>query len=148
MNFVSGREHIADWVTDKSGGNLTDYYECVAVADDEGNLKAGVVFDGWTGEGGSVFLHSRIDDAKYATRAFYCMVFAYAYMELDVKMCYGIVNSYNEKAKKLNEKLGFTKEHPLRNYFPDGDAILYGLHRDDCRWIRKDHEIRPFKHAA
>lgn len=33
-------------------------------------------------------------------------------------------------------KAGFAWEGVLKGYFPQGDAILYALHKDKCRWFR------------
>jgi RimJ/RimL family protein N-acetyltransferase len=63
--------------------------------------------------------------------------FAYPFEHLKVRRVTGIVHRKNKHARSINERLGFKLEGVCRHGFEDGDACVYGLIKQDCRWIRK-----------
>ena len=136
--FVYDAKRIGEWVTDKAGGTPTELCTCIGYEID-GQLIGAVMYDGYTGkkgeEGGTIFIHSRIDQPRKMPREFYWLVFAYPFNQLKVKYVRGIVNINNLAAQKFNEHVGFKREAQLRDYFLNGDAIIYGLTRDDCRFL-------------
>jgi RimJ/RimL family protein N-acetyltransferase len=134
--FVFDSERVGNWVTEKAGGNYT--HLCTAIGyEQDGQLIAGVMYDGFTGKkgesGGSISMHSRID--ARVPREFYWLVFAYPFDQLQVKNVRGIVRSNNSKAIKLNNHLGFRREALLRDYFQDSDAIIFCMSKEDCRFL-------------
>jgi RimJ/RimL family protein N-acetyltransferase len=47
---------------------------------------------------------------------------------------------------KLAEKLGFQKEGTLRQMFPPDDAVLLGMLRSECKWLKiKDNNYGKVK---
>lgn len=128
--FVFDDERVGRWVTEKAGGEYT--HLCKAIGyEKNGELIAGVMYDGYTGA--SISMHSRIDGK--VIREFYWMVFDYPFNQLQVKNVRGIVISNNAKAISLNKHLGFKREAMLRDYFQDGDAIVFCMSRADCRFL-------------
>ena len=43
----------------------------------------------------------------------------------------------NDKAMKMNKQLGFTPEGILRQMYYPNDAIIWGMLKDECKWITK-----------
>lgn len=130
--FVFDDERVGRWVVEKAGGAYT--HLCRAIGyEHKGELIGGVMYDGHTEA--NISIHSRIDDARKLPREFYWVIFDYPFNQLKVKAVRGIVNSNNLSAQKLNEHIGFKREALLRDYFLDGDAIIYVLRRDDCRFL-------------
>jgi len=41
----------------------------------------------------------------------------------------------NAKAMKMNKQLGFTKEGRLRGLFDKSDGILWGMLKNECKFI-------------
>jgi hypothetical protein len=37
---------------------------------------------------------------------------------------------------KMNKQLGFTQEGRLRQLYPPHDAILWGMLRSECKWLK------------
>jgi len=126
-------EKVGIWVTEKAGGEYKQGNTAIGI-EYNGALIGGVMYDGFTG--GTIFIHSRIDEPKKITRTFYFMIFDYPFNQLQIKALRGIVNINNLCAIKLNEHIGFTREAMLRDYFLDGDAIVYTMFKDDCRFLR------------
>ena len=42
----------------------------------------------------------------------------------------------NLRAISVNEKLGWRRETVLKDYFKDGDGIVYIMRKEDCRWLK------------
>jgi hypothetical protein len=124
---------IGDWVAKKASGNWTHLCSAIGQIKDE-EIIAGVMYDNYTGS--SICIHSRIDEPKLVSRKFYWAVFDYPFNKLKVKRLTGVVPLSNLNAQKLNEHLGFKKEAILKDYFPSGDAIIYVMRQEDCRFLR------------
>lgn len=130
--FVFDAERIGKWVVEKAGGSFSE--KCRAIGyERDGELIGGVTYEGYTQA--TIFMHSRIDSARKLPREFYWMIFDYPFNQLKVKSVRGIVDVNNQSAQRLNEHIGFQREALLRDYFLDGDAIVYVMTRDNCRFL-------------
>ena len=118
---------------EKAGGHWND--RCIAIGqkiDDE--MIIGVVYDDYTGA--SISIHSRCDNPRKVSRQFYWAVFDYPFNVAKVKRLTGLVSTANLKAQRLNEHLGFEREAVLKDYLPDGDAIIYIMRPENCRFLK------------
>lgn len=84
----------------------------------------------------SICIHSRCDDPRHVSRKFYWAIFDYPFNVLKVKRLTGIVCSSNKAAQRVDEHLGFEKEAVIKDYFPDGDAIIYIMRPEMCRFLK------------
>lgn len=126
-------EIVGRWVCEKAGGSWT--HICQAIGLEKNNkLVAGIMYDAYTGA--SIMMSSRIDNPELVTREWLYAIVDYPFNKLNVKRVSAITNVNNHKAIKANEHWGFKREHVLRDYFPDGDAILYCMFKDECRWLK------------
>lgn len=133
-------EAVGKWVVEKSGGAWTHVCRAIGQVYD-GKLIAGVMYDGYTGS--NIAMSSRIDDPRHVSREWIWAMLDYPFNKLQVKRVSAITNVNNLKAQKVNERLGFRREAVLGDYFPDGDAILYVMRREDCdRFLRSRNGIR------
>ena len=99
------------------------------------------MYDGYTKS--SIAIHSRCDNPRHVSRHFYFSIFNYPFNTLQVKQLKGLVSTANLKAQKVNEHLGFKREALLKDYFPDGDGIVYTMSKDECKWLKlKDRYIK------
>lgn len=135
---------VGPWVCEKAGGMYHPKNPAIGLLDN-GVLKVGVYYDGFTGT--SIAMHSRCDDPKTPNREFYRIIFDYPFNQLKVKVVRALVSTNNQKARRIDEKLGWKYETTLVDYFPDGDGIVYVMRKAECRWIRKYHE-RTLEKAA
>lgn len=71
----------------------------------------------------------------WLTRTHLREFFAYPFLQLGCRRVTGIVHRKNKHARKINERLGFKLEGVCRHGFENGDACVYGLTREDCKWI-------------
>ena len=126
-------EQIGRWVCEKAGGQWTETCQAIGQIDAEGNIFVGVIYDGYTGA--SIAIHSRCDEPKRVSRTFYKAIFDYPFNKLKVKRLTGLVCINNKKAQRVNEHLGFKRETILADYFPEGDAIVYIMRPEECRFL-------------
>lgn len=131
--IVLDGERVARWVYEKAGGYFSPGGVGIGVENDRGELLVGVCYDGYTGP--SIAIHSRCDDPRATSRRFYWMIFDYPFNQLGVTCVRGLVSTGNAHAQEINGRLGFQGEAMLKDYFPDGDAIIYVMRRADCRWL-------------
>lgn len=132
MNFIFDAERVGKWVCEKAGGQYKEGNTAIGVEKD-GELIIGIMYDGYTGS--NICMHSRCDNPRIVPKKFYWMIFDYPFNQLNVKVVHVIVCETNSKAIKVNEHLGFKREAVLGDYFPEGDAIVYVMRRDDCRFL-------------
>lgn len=71
----------------------------------------------------------------WLNRADLATLFGHPFHTLECRRVTGIVHRKNKKARSLNERLGFRLEGVCRRGFKTGDAVIYGMLREDCRWI-------------
>ena len=126
---------VGRWVLEKAGGVPTPEMTALARAGKDGELKAGVAYDMYTGPGGSISMHSRIDSPHYCTATFLHHVFTYPFRQLRVRRVFGIVDARKEEVIRFNLKLGFRVDGELRDFFPEGKAVVMGMGEGDCRWL-------------
>lgn len=127
---------IRDMVDAPSDPNM---YDAIGVARN-GTLIGGVIYqnfrklqDGtyetnlsWAGERG------------WLTRLFIRQMFAYPFIGLNCSRMCGIVSKSNKISRNIAERLGFKLEGVLKGGSGVGrDAVLYGMTRDSCRWIKE-----------
>lgn len=134
--FTQDSELVGRWVTEKAGGRYTDGATGIGLIKD-GEMQVGVMYDGYTGRGGSILMYSRCDDPKATSRWFYWAIFDYPFNQLGVKRCNVLVHEKNTHAIEINKKLGFVSDTEIKDYFPDGNAVLLAMYRKDCKWLKE-----------
>jgi len=140
-------ERVGRWVAEGFKGQFCEGSTAIGIEKD-GVLKAGVMYDAYTGVNGSISSHFRCDDPKVITKLFYQIVFDFPFNVAKVKRITNLVNEKNLHSRDITERLGFAQETIIKDYFPDGDAIIYRMYRHECRWLtakwrRYEQEISP-----
>lgn len=102
----------------------------------DGELIAGVAFEGYTKTGISIHV-AALEGRHWLSKDFLFRVFAYPFLQLGCYRVTGLVRVDNLKAQKLDEHLGFVREGVIRRGATDGtDFIMYGMLKEECRWIK------------
>ena len=130
--IVQGQE-VGEWVCEKAGGQWNTLCQAIGQVTD-GKFVIGVLYNGYTGS--SISIHSRCDIPAKVSREFYWAIFNYPFNVLKVKRLTGLVSTANLKAQKLDEHLGFERETIIKDYFPDGDGIVYIMRPETCRFLK------------
>jgi len=132
--YVFDNERIGNWVCEKAGGKYQSGYKCFGIEKD-GELVVGVNFYDYTGENGSITIGWRIDSPHSITRYFYWMFFDYAFNHCKAKRITGLIEDLNKHSLEIAQKIGFTCEARLADYFPKGDGIVIRMYKDECKFL-------------
>jgi RimJ/RimL family protein N-acetyltransferase len=63
--------------------------------------------------------------------------FHFPFVQLKCRRVTGIVHRKNKRARDVNERMGFRLEGVCKHGFENGDAMVYGMTRAECRWIEQ-----------
>lgn len=98
-----------------------------------GKLAACVLWDNYNGA--SISMHVLTLPGVQWSREFLFGVFAYPFLQLKVNKVHGPISSKNEAAKRFAIDVGGVLGATLKDAHPDGDLLVYEMHRRDCRWL-------------
>ena len=73
---------------------------------------------------------------RWANRSVLHALFAYPFNQIGANRILVQCSEANDKAMKMNKQLGFTQEGRLRQLYPPHDAILWGMLRSECKWLK------------
>jgi RimJ/RimL family protein N-acetyltransferase len=125
---------VADWVRARCAGvdSWGTDYEAIGWAR-EGKLTAACVFNHYSG--GDIWVSIAADGKQRLTRGFIRACFRYPFAQLKTRRISLAVASRNTRSKNFVEALGFVREGRARQAFADDDALIFGMLRDECRWL-------------
>ena len=105
--------------------------------DKDSSIRWVVGYNAWIGRTAQIHVAS-MGGSKYLPREFTASVFDYVFNAHDVDIVFGVVNSLNELAMKMDLRLGFKEKQRWQGMHDDGgDLVLLEMHKNDCRWLRK-----------
>lgn len=113
-------------------------YEAIGVCSDEGELIAGVVFSHFTGF--DISMHVAAERGRvWATPKVLKALFGYPFNQLKCRRVTGFVAAENTHTLRFDLKAGFVVEGRLRDATPEGDMIIVGMTRNECRWLGNEN---------
>jgi RimJ/RimL family protein N-acetyltransferase len=107
-------------------------FEVLAAVGSDGSLLGAVLYTNFRDQ--SIEMTSA-GTPGWLTRTHLREFFGYPFNQLGVRRVTGIVHRKNKHARNINERLGFKLEGVCRHGFKDGDAMIYGMLKQECRWI-------------
>lgn len=141
------REAIARFVSYKIGQAHLPWGEFTALGlAKDGELVAGVVYNHWSET--NVCMHVGAVGKYWLTPEFLFAAFDYPFNQVGVRRVTGLVPKKNRQARKFDEHLGFKLEGSMRQALADDDLLVYGLLRQECRYISKDFMDRIARRAS
>lgn len=125
MNWIYNSERLSKYVKMRLPHDV-DFGECQAMGlEKDGVIFGAVVFNNYFGR--DIELSIAIDNAL-CFRPEYCdAIFDYVYNTAGCERATCRVHSGNKRSIKFMEKFGFKYEGRKREFYPDGDALLYGM---------------------
>ena len=144
MKKIVTGQRVVEWVA-KQTNEFGNFGAAVGIGlEKDGRFVAGVVFNDYNGS--NICMHVASDGSRHwLTREYLWFVFHYAFEQANVKRITGLVGESNEAAIRFDTHIGFSEEARLKDAHPDGDLIVFCMRKEDCRWLRRDHE---YKQAA
>ena len=136
MTPIFGRDQeVKKWVEENNGGIILQDPSVAIGIEDQGEIVAGVVFNNYR-NGSDIEAHIAGKSGKlWATRKTLGVFFGYPFNQLRAKRITAAVAGKNKKSRKFTEHVGFTLEGVMRGSLPDDDLIIYGMLKNECRWI-------------
>lgn len=100
-------------------------------------LVAVAVYD--TFSPGTCCMHIASDGSRrWLTRDFLFRMFAYPFMQMGQRRVTGLIAASNGASLRFARHIGFRDEGVLREEAPDGDMIVLGMLRRECKWIPEE----------
>lgn len=138
LGIVYGRDaEIAEWVRIRAphADSGFEKYVCIGVERD-GELICGVVYNDYRVH--SIHASIASTDPRWACRRTLYTIFAYPFVQLKVGRITTYCGASMTSVRRFNERLGFTQEGLLRRGFGDDDCVIFGMLREECRWLERN----------
>lgn len=134
---------VAEWVRQRLPEPVVDDWgPCVALGIACGSeLVAGIVFNNYH--------HPSIEASiasiapNWCSRRNLALIFAYPFRQLRVTRLGALTAAQNERARRFLLRLGFRQEGIARKALTTGDAVIFGMTQDECRWLPPVPEEEP-----
>lgn len=78
-------------------------------------------------------------DRQWLSRDVLHALFAYPFVQLGCVRITAAVSRRNKRSRKICEGLGFKFEGVMRKGFGDRDAMIYGMLREECKFLKVPH---------
>lgn len=128
-------DQIGQWVAERTGGTYAPGSgKTLALAEDD-RLIAAVLYESYNGA--SIQTHIAAEPgANWLTRRFLWVIFDYPFVQLNCNLIVSVVASSNSVSRRFVEHLGFEIQATLKDAHPDGDLVIYGLYKQNCKWLK------------
>lgn len=131
--LIGADEKIAEYVSRKTGTTFKDYTAIGVVR--RNVLVGGVVYHMF--REGNCEVSIAFDSPQWALPGTLRGLFDYPFNQLNCHRMTALIAKKNKRSRKLTEGLGFKLEGVLRRGIGGRDAMIYGMLKDECRWLGK-----------
>jgi RimJ/RimL family protein N-acetyltransferase len=133
--IVGHDKAISRWVADRVGVTVSDFGACKTMGFvDRDTLVAGVVFHNFRAL--NVEASIATESPRWCNRGVLHAIFHYPFVQAGCSRVTATTEATNQPVRAFLCRLGFQQEGVLRQFLPSGDMVVYGLLRDECRWLR------------
>lgn len=133
MKILYGADaDISKWVAERIP-HVTDFGPCAALGVVTDRLIAGIVFHDYQPECKTIQLSMAADSPTWASKEIIKELLSYPFNQLGVQKVWTATPHTNERAIKVNKKIGFKQEAVLARHFGDRHAVI-------CRMFKRDYE--------
>ena len=105
-----------------------------------GELVAGVVYNEYRGH--SIHISMASSHPKWATREVIATILSYPFVQLKCERLTAYTGRSMTHVRQFLERVGFQQEGIVRRGFADDDCVIYGMLKDECKWIRLHEKLR------
>lgn len=138
MLVFGENEKVAEFVLSQIPHMPTGFEKFVAIGVSKNDkLIAGVVFHEFRGN--DIQISCASIDKRWLTRSVIESVFKYPFIQLKCDRLTSMTPKSNIHTRDFLVGLGFKEEGNIRRGFLRDDCIVYGMLREECRWIESNH---------
>lgn len=131
--LLFGDDNTIAWAEDELGHSLPRPAVGIGIVDGTEPIGA-VVYHGYQGH--MIEASIATTSPKWCQRHVLRALFWYPFRQLGVERFQAVTSKHNKRARRMLERLGFKYEGMARKGYVNGtDAAIYGMLRDECRWI-------------
>lgn len=126
---------IGQWVARRTGGSYhAGSGKTIALVEDD-RIIAAVLYEGHNGA--SIQTHmAAVPGRNWMTRQYLWKIFDYPFRQLDCNLIIAPVASDNLDSRRFCKHLGFETQATLRDAHPNGDLLILGMYRNQCKWLK------------
>lgn len=136
MSLCYDLPRVTLWVANKAEADPRCSVAAVGWERD-GELTAGVFFEIYTGK--AITATIAVEEGALFPKELLLEMFKYPLIDLGCWKIIALVAESNYKSQRLVERLGFSKEAVVADYYSDGDLFIYSITRDKCRYLEKQN---------
>lgn len=135
MRLVLGKDAmVANWVTDLIP-HVSGFKDMAAIGVERaGHLIGGVVYHEYRGN--DIQISCAATSQRWLTEGVLRALFVYPFITLGCDRVSSFTPKGNAHTRRFLEKLGFMEEGNMRRGFVGDDCILYGMLKEECKWIK------------
>ena len=123
---------VTEWVRQRLDNSHFGPATAIGLVKD-GKIIAGVVYHNYRLNGLEMSIAT--EDRHWATKQTLRTFFAYPFNQLNCERVTALVSEDNIKSRDMVNRLGFIKEGVLRKAFNGRNIHIYGMLKDECKWI-------------
>lgn len=139
--MIYGKDaEVIQWVSNGLDITFPPLSRAIGLARD-GKIIAGVVYHDFRYER-HIEMSMYSTTPRWATKESLYYFFSYPFIQLNCARVTAVTSETNRHTQRFLERLGFTKEGVLREAYPDGDAIVYGMLKDECRYLDYGQKVK------
>lgn len=102
-------------------------YVGLGVIDDTGTLVAGVIYNEYQPQFGTIMVHLAADTPRWATHGVVKEILGYAFLEARLNKVWGSTPAHLLRVLRFNRGLGFKREAVVRNHYGSQHAVVTGM---------------------
>lgn len=145
MIYVNNHAH-GRVIMEAAGAKYTPETMTVISRGEGGELYGGVIYENWSGEGGSVVVHIAGFNPHWINRDILFMMFDYPFNQLRCNQAFAQVRAKNVTCLKFCQSVGWEEVITLDAVYPDDDMVLLRMRRENCRFLGlKPRNVRSRK---
>ena len=119
---------------------------CITRINDAGELLGGVIYTNFTHR--TVQMHMAGFAPAWPTPQFMWAIYDFPFNYLKVEKVIGTVPSTNERALKIDYKMGFKHLVTIPGIVQGGDMVILAMSKDECKYLNLGWRYEAMENAA
>lgn len=134
MIVIKDEPSIAAYIERRLGVKISEPRIVLGFMTDAKKPLAGVVLNDYSGANIEMTV---VAEPGGMTRGLCRYIANYVFNQLNCRRLTVRTKKRNKRVLKIAERGGFTFEGIAKRFFPDDDAVVYRMFKDECRWLKK-----------